>query len=108
MTLQPTPADYATAEAIMQYLETSEVKLVPTRGSLAHIIAAHHAPIDPVQAHAQELEIALRHIWEMADEELRTVAVEGRSAIRQIEADARALLDMLERERNATVDNAAG
>lgn len=94
-----------------------------TGKQLAQIIAAHRAPaqtplspqiwrpplttdsaqpyvvIDPAQAHTAELEMELKHIQEMAAEDIRMGDASG--AIWQIEAQARALLSKIDGERKA-------
>ena len=57
------------------------------------------APADPAQAHAAELETELKHIQEMAAEDIRMGDASG--AIWQIEANARALLAKLDAAREA-------
>jgi len=56
-------------------------------------------PSDPAQAHAAELEMELKHIQEMAAEDIRMGDASG--AIWQIEANARSMLAKLAAERKA-------
>jgi hypothetical protein len=63
------------------------------------IMKYYRLSADPAVAHAPELEIELKHIQEMAAEDIRMGDAGG--AIWQIEANARSLLAMLDAERKA-------
>ena len=103
MTVAEGKAYAACQDALAAHRADPSTDLTVSQGQMTTDSARPHVVTDPAQAHAAKLETALRHIYEMADEELRTREVDGQSAIWQIEADARALLTTLEAERKAQV-----
>ena len=88
-------AELEAAKDIAKYFGYSVSDKITSR--VLEILAAHRTPT--AQAHAAELETTLRHIQEMASEDIRMGDTSG--TIWQIEADAYAVLATLNAERKA-------
>ena len=87
------------ARALLNDTGHGEMSPGPCADALEMVRSLRIRIADPAVVHAAELETELKHIQEMAAEDIRMGDASG--AIWQIEANVRALLTTLERERKA-------
>ena len=87
------------ARALLEDIGHGEMSPGPCADALEMVRSLRIRIADPAVVHAAELETEIRHIQEMAAADIRMGDASG--AIWQIEANVRALLTTLERERKA-------
>jgi len=89
------------ARALLEDIGHGEMSPGPCADALEMVRSLRIRIADPAVVHAAELETELKHIQEMAAEDIRMGDASG--AIWQIEANARVLLATLDAERKAQV-----